>query len=249
VTAAVPSGMPAKTYSLITFPTGMTINSAGNISWTPTALQIGSVPVTVAVNSGASSATQSFTIQVDPSPVTFTSTPVTTGATQVPYSYTVVATKPGGGTFTYSITGKPLWMTFNTSTGAMTGTPTASQNGSSTITVTATSGGYSNKQTFTLVISPSPITFTSTPVLTAKVGVPYTYTVVPTMAGGGPYSYSFTTRPTTAMTVTSSGSPVGTTGVINWTPSASYVGSKAVIIKATKGNSFAEQSFNIVVSP
>jgi len=55
------------TYSLTTFPTGMTINSTtGIISWTPTEDQIGEEnEVVVEVSDGSKSSTQSFTITVD----------------------------------------------------------------------------------------------------------------------------------------------------------------------------------------
>jgi len=54
------------TYSLTTYPTGMTINSVtGVITWTPTESQIGENEVVVEVSDGSKSATQSFTITVE----------------------------------------------------------------------------------------------------------------------------------------------------------------------------------------
>ena len=63
VEATDPNG-DTLTYSLITSPTGMTINSnSGVISWTPAAA--GSFDVTVEVSDNKKSETQSFTITVD----------------------------------------------------------------------------------------------------------------------------------------------------------------------------------------
>ena len=41
------------------------------------------------------------------------------------YSFTPTASDPDGNSLTFSITSKPSWATFNASTGALTGTPTA----------------------------------------------------------------------------------------------------------------------------
>lgn len=54
------------TYSLITSPTGMTINSTtGVITWTPTKSQVGENEVVVEVSDGSRSTIQEFTITVD----------------------------------------------------------------------------------------------------------------------------------------------------------------------------------------
>ena len=55
------------TYSLITAPLGMTINSSsGLIQWTPTDTQVGDHPVSVVVSDGTIGTTQNFTITVSP---------------------------------------------------------------------------------------------------------------------------------------------------------------------------------------
>jgi predicted CxxxxCH...CXXCH cytochrome family protein len=243
VVAAVPGGMPAVTYALTSYPAGMAINaSTGNITWTPTDLQIGSFPVTVSATSAGSSVSQNFTLRVDPSPITFTSTPVTSAATQVAYSYPVTATIPGGATLSYSLPTKPAGMTINSATGVISWTPTSVQVGSYAVTVQVSGGGYFNRQSFAVVSTASPITITSTPVTTARVGVPYGYAVTATMPGGGTFTYALPVRPTTAMVINAA-------GVISWTPTVTYVGTRAVTVTVTRGSSSASQSFNIVVSP
>ena len=198
VKAAVPSGAPSITsYTLTTYPSGMSINGSGGIAWTPTDLQTGSFAVTVTVSAGSNSSSQSFTVQVAPSPVTFTSTPVTTGATQVLYTYAAAATKPGGGTFTYSLPTKPTGMTIVASTGLISWTPTALQNGSFTVTAAATSGGYSTRQTFLLEVIPSPITITPPAVTAVKVNTLYNPSpnITYSMPGGGTFTYSQSGKP------------------------------------------------------
>lgn len=244
VVATAPSGMPTATYALTAFPSGMTISSTtGTISWTPTDLQIGSYGVTVTATSGGYQATQTFSIQMSPSPVTITSTPVTTASTETLYNYQVVATTEGTGTFSYSLLTKPTGMTINSATGLISWTPSSTTVGSYAVTVQAAAGGYYSRQSFTVVCTASPITITSTPVTTAKVGVPYSYQVTATISNGLPLTYSLTVRPTTAMVIGSS------TGLITWTPTSTYVGTRAVTVRAYRGSSSTTQSFSIVVSP
>jgi predicted CxxxxCH...CXXCH cytochrome family protein len=244
--APVPGGMPAATFALTTPPTGMTINATtGQISWTPTDQQVGTFPITITATSAGYSTTQSYDLQVNPSPLVITSTPVTTGATQVAYSYTVTASMPGATTYSYSLLTRPTGMTINASTGVISWTPSSTQAGNFTVTVQANSGGtsgYYARQSFIITVTASAITITSTPVTTAKVGVAYSYPVIATMPGGGPFTYSLTVRPTTAMTIS-------TAGIVSWTPTATYVGTRAVTVRVAKGSSSATQSYNIVVSP
>jgi hypothetical protein len=43
------------------------------------------------------------------------------------YSFQPATTDPGGGTLSFSITNKPAWASFNTTTGLLSGTPTAAE--------------------------------------------------------------------------------------------------------------------------
>ena len=60
-----PNGDPL-TWSLPTKPTGMTINAAGLISWTPSSGQVGNHNCTLNLSDGQVSASQSWTIVVSP---------------------------------------------------------------------------------------------------------------------------------------------------------------------------------------
>lgn len=92
-----------------------------------------------------------------PVPVALTGTPassVTVGQNYV-FQPTVSA---GTGTVTFQIQGKPAWAAFNTTTGALTGTPAAANVGTSgSITITATNvGGSSSIGPFTIAINAAP---------------------------------------------------------------------------------------------
>jgi len=246
VNASSPSGATL-TYSLTTFPAGMTINSAtGLIQWIPTAAQAPSQAVTVQVTEPSGlSVQQSFTITVL-APPTITSTPVLTATVGVAYSYDVNATDPNpGDTLTYSLVAPvPAGMTINSGTGMIAWTPTAAQAPSQNVTVRVTDQtGLFATQSFTITVL-APPTITSTPVLTATVGVAYGYDVNATDPNpGDTLTYSLTTFPT-GMTINSA------TGVIAWTPTAGQVPSQNVIVRVTDQTGlFASQSFTITVTP
>lgn len=60
------------------------------------------------------------------------------------YNFTPTASDPGGHTLTFSIQNAPSWATFNTSTGQLSGTPTATYAGTySNIVISATDGNTS----------------------------------------------------------------------------------------------------------
>ncbi|MCU7935406.1 MAG: VCBS repeat-containing protein, partial [Candidatus Thiodiazotropha sp. (ex Dulcina madagascariensis)] len=119
-------------YSLVTAPAGMTIDgTSGLIAWTPTAAQIGSHPVSVQADDGnGGTATQNYTVIVDPAPnaaPAITSTPVTTATEGVAYSYDVDATDADGDALSYSLVTAPAGMTIDGTSGLIAWTPTAAQ--------------------------------------------------------------------------------------------------------------------------
>ncbi len=168
---------------------------------------------------------------------TGTSTP--TVACTLPTSAEVGAAYSGsctvtGGTapFVYSMTGNPTWLSINSTTGALTGTPTTA--GSvPTFTVkvtdsTSATGTYS-VASFTVTAAPS-LTCTLPP--TATLGVAYTGSCSAT-GGTTPYTFSLTGAPSW-MSI----SP--TTGAVTGTPTAT--GTSSVTGKVTDAASLTATS-------
>jgi hypothetical protein len=93
-----------------------------------------------------------------------------------------------------------------------------------------------------LLIHPPVVTITSIPVVTATQRQLYSYQVVAANPSAcGPLTYSFDTAPV--------GMTVGVTGLIQWTPTSTQVGSNSVTVRATDANgSFDIQSFGVVVT-
>ena len=116
------TGNPAPTYSLDTFPAGMTINpTTGVIDWTPASADP-SVPVVVRASNGVlPDDTQSFSISVVAVPPEIISSPVTNVYLGLPYTYDVNAT--GNPAPTYSLDTFPAGMTINPTTGVIDWTP------------------------------------------------------------------------------------------------------------------------------
>ncbi|NWF91108.1 MAG: putative Ig domain-containing protein, partial [Ignavibacteriaceae bacterium] len=234
------AGIPAVTYSLTTFPSGMTINAnSGLIQWTPVSNGIFDVTV-VASNSFGPSSTQSFRIIVQSqgniAPV-ITSTPVTSGTIGQLYSYDVEAS--GLPTPTYSLTVSPSGMTINSTSGLIQWTPVAG--GTFNVTVVATNGVSPDaQQSFSITvpaIQDTAPTITSVPDTTGVVGQLYLYDVQAT--GSGVITYSLTVNPS-GMTINAS------SGLIHWIPSAA--GNFNVTVVASNGvNPNASQSFTINV--
>lgn len=92
------------------------------------------------------------TVDAGAAPTWITTSPLTQGTVNVAYEATVVANDPDGGSIDYAITAGslPTGLSFDTSTGVISGTPTT---GSETITITASDdGGNENSREFNIPI-------------------------------------------------------------------------------------------------
>ncbi len=156
------------TYTTVNLPAGLTINTAtGTISGTPTTA--GSSTVTLrATNAAGQSASATVGITISASATSGTGTVGTapvfsgtltsaTGVVGRAFSYTLPTgsfTDPNSQTLTYAATGLPAGLSVNTTTGAISGTPTTA--GSSTVTLRATNtGGLSASAVMSITISAS----------------------------------------------------------------------------------------------
>lgn len=178
-----------------------------------------------------------------------TSAAVTSATVGTPYSYAVTAS--GNPTPVLAARGLPAsgWLTFDATSGILTGTPGVGDAGNTgTITITASNGILPNaSQQFSIAVAPSgggtPPAITSTPPATATVGALYTYTVATT---GVP-----------APTLSASGLPASgwlsfdaQAGVLSGTPGAGDVGTTGAITIAAQNGVLpdAAQTFTIAVS-
>jgi YVTN family beta-propeller protein len=175
------TGTTPITYSVTSgvLPAGLTLNGAtGLISGTPAASGDYSFQIT-ADNTFAPADTRTYALHVaalDPPVITTATLPDGTAGTA--YSQTIASTGLGPITFAVTAGSLPAGLTLDPSTGAISGTPTAS--GSSAFTVTATNADGSDPQSYTLAIDPAAIvTPTPTPTGGGAVVLAYSGSNIP----------------------------------------------------------------------
>lgn len=128
----------------------------GVLSGTPSIGDIGNHSVTLIVSDGTDTFSQTFSIAVSAAntPPSITSSASDTAMVGVPYSFKLTAFDADGDTLTMSVTSRPVWMTFDNTTGVLSGTPTAAYTGSNSNKVNfMVSDGTDNvSQTFTVTV-------------------------------------------------------------------------------------------------
>jgi len=202
-----------------TLPAGLTMNSAGVISGTPTAVAVGTTNLTfVLTDSGKATAltatvTLGLTINAAPA-ITFTGTMPATAIYESSAPYVGLATATGGaGSLTYSVAGgslPPGLVLLSTANGEISGTP--SSVGTFNFTMKAADAfGDSATQGYTITVN------LATPTLAFAAIPTHTYGDAPfavsaTSASSGAVTYSVTSGPATiagnTVTLTGAGTVV-----------------------------------------
>ena len=235
------SGSPPYTWSVIsgTLPAGLTLSPGGVLSGTPTAA--GAFQFTVQVTDKTTRAVaDAFNLTIAPQLVITTAVlPDATAGTPYPAGQKIAAT---GGTppYTFSTTGSfPAGLTLNSSTGAITGTPTQGGPNSFTAQVTDSAGIIATK---TLAINVIAIVFTTpSPLPGATFGVAYNQSIAVTGA-----------TPPDTFTIDSGTLPGGitlsVTGALAGTPTA--LGNFSFVVRVTDANkSTGTQAYQLTVAP
>ncbi|PWF63581.1 hypothetical protein CBX96_09840 [Shewanella sp. BC20] len=236
-------------YTLVSTPGGITASGASSpITITGLTNGISYSFTVVAANSvgtgGASAA--SNVVKPNGAPI-ITSTAITNATQDIVYSYTFVARDSDvGGSIMLSAVTLPSWLSFNSSTGVLSGTPSNANLGSHAVVLRATDvDGLTAEQSFMIVVTKvngAPV-ITSTALTSATQDAVYSYTLVATDSDVGD---SLTLS---AVTLPSWLSFNAATGVLSGTPSNANLGSHAVVLRATDVDGLtAEQSFMIVVT-
>jgi predicted hotdog family 3-hydroxylacyl-ACP dehydratase len=235
---AAAGGTGSYTYSVSAgaLPAGLSLNTAtGSVSGTPTAA--GAFSYTIQVSDGSTTATQVNSgtiagpnIEINPT--------LPSGTVGVPYSPTIVAS---GGTapYTYAVSAGslPAGLSLNTSTGAITGTPTTANTYNFTTQATDSSTGtnapFSGTRVYAVVIANPSLAMNATTSTSTKVGTPYSQ--ANTASGGtGSYTYSVSTGALPA------GLSLNTaTGTVSGIPTAA--GTFSYTIQVSDGSTTATQ--------
>ncbi|PYJ92371.1 MAG: hypothetical protein DME62_12985 [Verrucomicrobia bacterium] len=150
-------------------PSGLTVNtSTGAISGTPTTN--GNFNVTVSATNAGGTGSATLALHIDPPAPTITSAGTASGTAGSSFFYQITANQAipsGGWGTTVSIPG----VSFSTTTGAFSGTPTAA--GTFNGNITATNANGTGTKTLSVTIAPQPHTF---PTAIAAISPPAVYT-------------------------------------------------------------------------
>jgi hypothetical protein len=235
---AATGGAAPYTWTATGTPPGLGLSSAGVLSGTPTASGPYTLSVTV-TDSSRASATGSFALTVSPAALTITTTSLPNGAVGVAYSAGFSAT--GGVTpYTWSLGGLPAGLS-GSSSGAISGTPTAVAAATVTATVTDASGAKATTSlTLTVTVPPLAITTTTTSLPNGVVGTPYSGALAAT-GGVPPYTWTASGLPAGVSLVVS---PSGTS--LSGTPTATGTFQVSVTVKDSAGTT-ASASFPVSI--
>ena len=228
------SGTTPYIWSATVLPAGLTISSGGVISGTPTGTGTSTVNIKLTDASGAI-AIAPLTLNVRGA-MSLSATTLPQWTVNSPYPSTTITAAGGTGSYSWNAVGLPSGMSINSSSGAISGTPTVS--GPFTVSVTATdtaSPAQSKTRSYSLTINPAPsITTTS---CTAKKNNTFSFQL---LRSGG----------TTPFTWSGSGLPVWATvsasGVLSGTAPGSGVATFNVTVTDSTGAS-TTASFAITV--
>ena len=233
----VTGGTPPYTFSVGsgTLPAGLTLNtSTGAISGTPTTTGTFTIRVTDAKGAVGTGCT----ITINPPPLVVTCSAINMGTTGVPFNSPVMTVTGGTPPYTFSVGSGtlPAGLILNTSTGAISGTPTAP--GTFTIKVTDSKGAVGTGCSIT--INPGPPVVTCSAINTGTVGMPFNTPALTVTGGTSPYTFSVSSGTLPAgLTLNAS------TGAITGTPTAPGT----FTIKVTDANGAVGTGCTIIINP
>lgn len=252
-TAPISNGGSAITsYAVIASPGGATVSGAAS-PITFSGLTNGTaytftVTATNAVGTSVvSAASNSVTPQPSNSVPTIAGSPILTINQGASYLFTPTASDSPGDTLSFSILNKPVWATFNATTGTLSGTPSNQDVGMTNGIIISVSDGTlsASLPAFNLSVvdvNDAP-TISSTAITVATEAVAYSYTFTASDADvDDVLTFS-------AVTIPSWLSFNAVTGLLSGTPGNADVGSHAVTLRVTDTDGLtAEQSFSITVT-
>src|SRR5579871_5647131 len=185
----------------------------------------------VGVNSGPDSSASSVTGSGGNSnntPPTISGTPAATVVAGSAYAFTPTASDADGDTLTFSVTNLPDWASFESSTGAISGTPAPASVGTyPSITISVSDGQSTTSLAPFSIAVLAPLTISGNPPTTVLVGSAYAFQPTTNAPSGTALTFSIMNAPAWASFDT-------TTGQLSGTPSQTGTFAN-VVISVTDG--------------
>jgi len=233
----VATGEEAPTFAVTAgaLPAGLSLDATtGEISGTPSSL--GTFSFTVTATNSEGSDDQALSIAIAGIPPVITTTTLADGTFGSAYSETAAATGEEAPTFAVTAGALPAGLSLDSTTGEISGTPTAI--GTFSFTVTATNSEGSDDQALSLVIAGIPPVITTTTLPDGTLGFAYSQVVQST-------GYEAPTFAVTAGALPAGLSLNAVTGEISGTPTSD--GSFAFTVTATNSEGTDDQALTIDV--
>ncbi|WP_340679257.1 FG-GAP-like repeat-containing protein [Paraglaciecola sp.] len=227
--------------------------STGKLSGTPNSGDIGTTSgIVIKVSDGTSEVSlAAFNVTVAPipnRPPVISGSPALSVTADSVYAFTPSASDADGDGLSFSISNKPSWASFNAVTGALTGSPTSSDIGTTAgIVISVSDGEYSaSLQSFNLTVSPIPNRaplISGIPTLSVTADSVYGFIPSTSDLDGDSLTFSISNKPSWA-------SFNAVTGALTGSPTSSDIGTTAgIVISVSDGEYSASlQSFNLTVS-
>ena len=200
-------------------PAGLSLNTtSGALTGTPTAA--GTFNFTVrATDADSFSGTRAYSLIVAPPTIAIAPTTLSNGTVAAAYSQAITASG-GIAPYSYAITAGALPAGLSlSSTGSLSGTPTAGGTFNFTVTATGSSTGtgapHTGSRAYSLVIAPATVTLPPTTLANGTQGLAYSATLNPASGGTSPYTYAVTAGALPA------GLSLSSAGALSGTPTAS----------------------------
>ena len=224
--------------------------ASGRLSGTPTAADVGTYSnIRVRVSDGeARVSLPAFTITVTQPPPTnraptISGTPATSAAVGSAYAFAPSASDPDGDTLGYAIQNLPSWASFESSTGRLSGTPTAAGTFSNIVITVSDDSLTASLPAFAITVSSTAPRISGTPATTVNAGVAYSFQPTASDPNGDALTFSIQNAPSWATFSTS-------TGRLSGTPTSANAGTFSnIIISVSDGtNRVSLPAFSITVA-